>query len=250
MSALAGRVAIVTGGSSGIGRATALALGRADARVVVVGRDSERLQRTTKELERTTGGRVLGLSLDVRSECDTAALAEQVLAAHGRIDILVACAGVGAGPRQTVPRPVAQLAVADWDVVVDTNVRGTFLSDRAVLPTMIAQGEGDIVHLSSAPAGIRGQPLAAAYCASKFAVNALSESLSSEVREHGIRVHLVFPGLVETPLVKGAGLAKRFGSPLAPERVADFLVWLLCLPRDAVLQPSRRYGSSTLRGWS
>src|SRR5207245_9671377 len=99
-----------------------------------------------------------------------------------------------ARPRQTVPGPVAQLAVADWDAVVDTNVRGTFLSDRAVLPTMIAQGEGEIVHLSSAPAGIRGQPLAAAYCASKFAVNALSESLSAEVREHGIRVHLTFPG--------------------------------------------------------
>jgi NAD(P)-dependent dehydrogenase (short-subunit alcohol dehydrogenase family) len=246
---LDGDVAVVTGGSGGIGRAVCLALAGAGAHVVVVARDAKRVGSVVEELTRAGTRPALGLALDVRREPDMAELAERTLDRYGRIDVLAACAAVGRGATavRAVPSAVAQLPSEEWDDVIATNLSGTFLSSRAVLPDMIRRGRGDIVHVSSAPAGISGQPFAAAYCASKFGVNAFSEALAREVREFGVRVHLVFPGLVRTPLIAGTNLASRFGTPLAPERVAGLILYLIGLPRDVVLQPSRRYGASVIR---
>jgi NAD(P)-dependent dehydrogenase (short-subunit alcohol dehydrogenase family) len=244
-----GDVAVVTGGSGGIGRAVCLALARAGARVVIAARDAAGVEAVVAEIEDAGGPPVLGLALDVRSEPDAAELAGRTLDRFGRIDVLVACAGVGRGAAagRGIPPGVAQLPADEWDDVIATNLRGTFLSSRAVLPDMIDRGRGDIVCISSSPAGIDGQPFAAAYSASKFAVNALSEALAREVRRFGVRVHLVFPGLVRTPLTSGTNLAARFGAPIEPESVAELILYLIGLPRDVVLQPSRRYGTSVLR---
>jgi NAD(P)-dependent dehydrogenase (short-subunit alcohol dehydrogenase family) len=246
---LDGGVAVVTGGSGGIGQAVCLALAGAGMHVVVVARDADRVGAVVAKLERAGAPPALGLTLDVRREAEMAELAERTLERYGRIDVLAACAGVGRGGGvvRGVPPAVAQLTSDEWDDVIATNLRGTFLSSRAVLPDMIRRGRGDIVCVSSAPAGIRGQPFAAAYCASKFGVNAFAEALAREVRQFGVRVHLLFPGLVRTPLTTGTNLASRFGAPLAPEQVASVIRYLIGLPRDVMLQPSRRYGASVLR---
>ncbi len=247
---LAGRVAIVTGGSGGIGRATCVALAREGARVVLVGRDPTRLQHALAEIGRQApGAPPLGLSLDVGREADMDTMARQTVERFGRIDILVACAGIARSPGSptALPRSLAQLTSREWDDVVTTNLTGTFLSNRAVLPAMTRQRSGTIVNVASSPAGVAGQPFAAAYCASKFAVVGLSEALAEEVAEDGIRVEVLFPDLVDTPLVRDTTLAARLGPSLPAERVAEVVVYLVTLPEDTVLTGSRRLGYPVVR---
>jgi NAD(P)-dependent dehydrogenase (short-subunit alcohol dehydrogenase family) len=240
---LGGRVAIVTGGSSGIGRAVCVALARRGAALVVVGRSPTRLQETGDALaalapERGRKRRALLLRLDVRSEADMESMRDRTLDRFGRIDVLVASAGIGrAGdPGRRLPTPFVRLPLSQWDAVVDTNLRGVFLSNRAVLPPMIERGRGEIVNIASARGSLRGQAYAAAYCASKFALLAFSRALAAEVASAGIRVQTVLPDAVESPLVAGTGLgAPRFGS-LPPARLGEFVADSVALPDDATLE--------------
>jgi 3-oxoacyl-[acyl-carrier protein] reductase len=225
-----GRVAIVTGATSGIGRATCLRLAARGAGVVAVGRDPRRLGALAEEVE-ASGGRALALSLDVRSETDMQAMAAQTLERFGRIDVLVASAGVLRGAR---PRVVADLPVAEWELVVETNLRGVFLSNRAVLAAMLEQRRGAIINLSST-SGRKGLAYDAAYCASKFGVIGFSESLAEEVRPHGIKVQVVLPGPVDTPMWEQNAPLPRPRDMLPSERVADLILYLLGLPDDTVL---------------
>jgi len=195
---LDGQVAIVTGGSSGIGLATSTALASHGAHVVVVGRDNRHVRTALEDVTCKVGptASVVGFTLDVRSEQDMNEMVRKTLDQSGRIDILVACAGIGKrqGSGGSVPRPLSHLPIEDWDAILDTNLKGVFLSNRAVLSVMIKQRRGQIVNISSSPGGIFGQPFSAAYCASKFGVTGLSEALAAEVRRYGIRVHVVFSG--------------------------------------------------------
>jgi NAD(P)-dependent dehydrogenase (short-subunit alcohol dehydrogenase family) len=154
----------------------------------------------------------------------------------GRVDLLVTCAGIGKGEGSvgTLPRPVSHLPTAEWDAIIDTNLKGVFLSNRAVLPVMIRQRRGQIINISSSPGGIFGQPYSAAYCASKFGVNGLSEALANEVRSYGIRVQVVFPDAIDTPLIKDSTLAARLGEPLPARRVADHILFLVTAPEDTI----------------
>jgi NAD(P)-dependent dehydrogenase (short-subunit alcohol dehydrogenase family) len=228
-----GLVAVVTGGGSGIGRATALTLAERGASIVVVD-NGERAEATRREVE-DSGGRGLALSLDVRHPQDMATMAEQTLAAFGRIDVLVASAGLlRTGP----PTTVDKLPVEEWDTVIDTNLRGTFLSNRAVLPAMLAQRSGVIINLSST-SGRKGLAYDAAYCASKFAVIGLSEALADEVGPRGIKVQVVLPGPVDTALWDQNGPLPRPATILAPERVGEFIAFLVELPGDTlVVEPT------------
>jgi NAD(P)-dependent dehydrogenase (short-subunit alcohol dehydrogenase family) len=241
-------VAVVTGGGGGIGRATAVALAGAGARVTVVGRTATNVREAMQQVV-AAGGECDSLVLDVTRETDMAEMAERVLGSRGRIDLLVACAGiaVASASRGRPPYPVAQLPPAHWDEVMDINLRGTFLSNRAVLPAMIEQRGGDIINLASSPGAIRGQPFAAAYCASKFAVAGLSEALGAEVAPHGVRVQVVFPDLTETALTRETTLSTRFGAPLATERVAQLILYMAALPPDTQLVSSIRTGRAVLR---
>jgi NAD(P)-dependent dehydrogenase (short-subunit alcohol dehydrogenase family) len=235
---LRGQIAIVTGGSSGIGRATCMALAREGAFVVVVGQTPARMTGTVAELERVLGaGGSLGLVLDVRLEADMEEMARQTIARFGRVDIMIACAGVGGGKHsgRLLPYPVAQMPTQEWDEVVDTNLKGVFLSNRAVLPAMISQRSGSIINISSARGGRHGSPYAAAYCASKFGVVGFSESLAEEVRPFGIKVQVVLPDATDTPILGGGEAASLFGRTLPPARVGDFIVHLLSLPEDTIL---------------
>ena len=145
-----------------------------------------------------TGVEAIGFALDVRNENDMELMARGAVERFGRIDALVASAGLLRAGR---PHLVQNTPTAEWDVVMDTNLRGVFLSNRAVLPVMTTQGYGVIINLSST-SGRRGLAYDAAYCASKFAVIGFSEALREEVRRHGVNVHVLLPGPVDTPIWK------------------------------------------------
>lgn len=229
---LGGAVVVVTGATSGIGLATARAVLVAGGQLVAVGRRPLR-----SVLGRSCPGDAtpLVLSLDVRKPADMAEMADRTLDRFGRIDVLVACAGL---LRAGSPATVANLPVDEWDLVLDTNLRGVFLSNRAVLPAMLRQRQGTIVNLSST-SGRRGLAYDAAYCASKFGVIGFSESLAEEVRPHGIKVSVVLPGAVDTPLWEQNGPLPRPTAILPPERVADLVTYLVSLPEDTlVVQPT------------
>jgi NAD(P)-dependent dehydrogenase (short-subunit alcohol dehydrogenase family) len=254
-------VAIVTGGSSGFGRATCLALAQAGAHVVAVGRNAERLaetvallvaQRPAQEQHQT---RALALSLDVQSEADVERMAERTLEEFGRIDILVCSAGIVRPPGSRL-RMVAQMPVSDFDPVIATNLRGVFLCNRAVLPAMIRQGNGNIVNVSST-SGLAGIGFDGPYCASKFGVQGLSEVLADEVAPLGIRVQVLSPGPFETEMWTRSGNQLRPGgmtNPPPAARVANMILYLLALPMDTrlvspLVQPTAlEVGRSLLQG--
>jgi len=236
------KVAIVTGGSRGIGRATCIALANQGFSVIVVGTNPERIDQTLNLLN---GGCTspqtchLGLALDVRKEADMQEMANQAIERFGRIDLLVASAGLGKKVRsdRSLPRPTTELSLDEWHALLDVNLTGMFLSNRAVLLAMISQASGQIVNIcsSTTPNGLRGEPYAPAYCASKFGVVGLTESLAEEMRPYGIRVQAVFPGLVDTGMIAKTALAQRYGGLLRVEDVAEIIVYLTQQPADTVI---------------
>ena len=232
---LDGMVAVVTGGSSGIGRSAAIAFARAGASVVAVGRSAARLEETIAEAEKAgtaSGASHLSLVLDVGSEEDMARMADRTLERFGRIDILLASAGIlrsGKGPKTAT-----ELSPADWNAILRTNLRGTFLSNRAVLPAMLRQKSGDIINVSST-SGLRGFAYDAAYCASKFGIIGLSESLSEEVRRSGIRVTTICPGPAGTAMWDQNLPVPPPEKTMPVERVTELILYSVTLPRDTVL---------------
>lgn len=249
---LSGRIAIVTGASSGIGRATCVALARAGAQLVAVGRDAPRLAATADLIREASGGarEALVLALDVASESDMRRMAAATLDRFGRIDALVHAAGILRAPGTTL-RTLAQLSAAEWDTVVDINLRGTFLANRAVLPAMLAARRGDIVNLSSR-SGHAGIAFDAPYCASKFGVIGLSEAIADEARPFGVRVQVLSPGKFATEVLRQTGPLPQPADIPPPQRVADTIVWMLALPQDTrllnpIVEPTRQPGGA---GWS
>lgn len=243
-SRLTGRVAIVTGGSSGIGKAVCHALAERGATVVVVGRNRERLTEAVTAI-RDSGAlhrgqaEVMGMALDVSREDDMNAMAEQTVNRFGRIDILVASAGI-LRPLHSRPDTVANIPVSDWQTVMDTNLKGIFLSNRAVLKAMISRRYGQIINVGSL-SGRKALPLDAPYCASKFAVIGLTESLAEEVRPHGIRVHSLLPGNTDTPIWGQNRLLPKAAKVIPVDRVAELIVFLLqshedtCCPEISIV---------------
>ena len=234
-------VAIVTGGTSGIGRAVALCLAQGAADVVVVGRDVARMDETLAALRDEqakcpAAGRVMGLRLDVRSPDDMDAMARQAIALFGRIDVLIAAAGTGGSLAKSrgLPYTLAQMPVEEWDEIIDTNLKGVCFSNRSVLPFMMKQRKGSIVNVASYPGAVRGIAGAAAYCASKHGVLGLSKALLEETGRYGVRVQVVLPGVTETPMLYGAGGVAALGA-LDPRTVAEHIVRMLTLPVDAAL---------------
>lgn len=232
------KVIVVTGATGGIGRAAALALASEGAKVVAAGRDREKLDALGKELGAACKAEAfMTVECDVTGEDSLASMIEAVLSKFGRIDGLVASAGVGRSrhAKGLFPVETARLPLREWDDVLAANLTGVFLSNRAVLPAMLKQGSGTIVNISSYPAGVKGQPFAPAYSASKFGVIGLSESLAEELRPRGIKVHVLLPGLTDTPMTSGTALGSKFGKALRPESVADLIIYLLSLPDDTSL---------------
>jgi NADP-dependent 3-hydroxy acid dehydrogenase YdfG len=189
---LAGSVALISGASSGIGEATAVALARAGASVAIAARRMDRLEKLSETL-RADGARVLTLELDVTDEAACSAGVSRVASELGPVDILINNAGV------MLLGPIVDADTEDWRRMISTNVLGLMYLTHAVVPSMVERGRGDIVNISSV-AGRTARAGAGVYNASKWAVNAFSESLRQEVTGRGVRVSLVEPGAVATEL--------------------------------------------------
>lgn len=189
---LEGRVAIVTGGSRGIGRAVAQCLAEDGASVVVSGLDPARLEAATKELE-GLGAPVLGVVADAARREDAERLVDQTKDRFGRIDVLVNNAGI------TRDALLVRMKDEDWDRVLDVNLRGAFLMTRAVAKVMMRQKGGRIINIASA-AGAMGNPGQANYSAAKAGLIGLTKAVARELSRWGILVNAVAPGLIETDM--------------------------------------------------
>jgi 3-oxoacyl-[acyl-carrier protein] reductase len=221
---LNGKVALVTGGSRGIGFSIAEALLKEGASVVITGTDDARLKAARDAL----GARVSGVRADVRDYGEAEAAVKHTVDQFRGIDILINNAGVG------IFGPVAEMSLNEWNDVIATNLTGVFHCTRAALPHLRARG-GWIINISSL-AGTNAFPDAAAYCASKAGLNAFSEALMQEVRHDGIRVAYVMPGSVRTGF-SGREPGADDGWKLAPEDVAQVVTDLINHPARSL--PSR-----------
>jgi serine 3-dehydrogenase len=244
MTALREKLALITGASSGIGLATARALAGAGAEVVLAARRTERLRALAQELDSAET-----LTLDVRDE----KAVERALAGRA-FDVVVANAGLGRGLG-----PLQAGAPADWDEMIDTNVKGLLHTLRATLPAMIARERGDVVVLGSV-AGRQVYTGGNVYCATKFAVRAIYEALRLDAAGKGIRFTTVDPGLVETEfsLVRFRGDAERAKKTytglqcLTPADVADAILFALTRPRhvnigEIVLWPTDQASTTVVK---
>ncbi|EJL57901.1 short-chain alcohol dehydrogenase [Rhizobium sp. CF122] len=229
MSNIANKIVLVTGASSGIGEATARALAKAGAVVVLGARRTERLETLAAEIT-AAGGKALYRSLDVTSRADVQAFADAALEAFGRIDVIVNNAGV-------MPlSPMASLKVDEWDRMVDVNIKGVLYGIAAVLPAMNRQGAGQVINVSSV-GGLSVSPTAAVYCATKYAVRAISDGLRQE--NDRLRVTCVYPGVVETELahsitdpVAAEAMVVYRRIALKPETIAEAIVHVIGQPED------------------
>jgi NAD(P)-dependent dehydrogenase (short-subunit alcohol dehydrogenase family) len=190
--ALTGRVAVVTGGSSGIGRGIALALGQAGAAVVLVARDENRLRASAADL-RAAGCQVAWASADIGDRADLDRAAQQAAGAFGWPDILVNCAAVNIRP------PLDELTIADWDTTIAVNLTAPFLLGQRFGPVMAAQGWGRIINITSQQAE-RAFGNSGGYGASKGGLAALTRSQSEAWAPRGVCCNAISPGFVATPL--------------------------------------------------
>jgi 3-oxoacyl-[acyl-carrier protein] reductase len=198
---LAGRVAIVTGGSRGIGLAIARSLAEAGASVVVSGRDAARLEEATKDLD-ACGGAVLAVAGDVAKREDADRLVEAARERFGRLDVLVNNAGI------TRDQLIVRMKDDDWDQVLDTNLRGVFLMIRAATRPMMRQRSGRIINISST-AGAMGNPGQVNYSAAKAGMIGLTKAAARELAHWNILVNAVAPGLIETDMAAALPEATR-----------------------------------------
>jgi NAD(P)-dependent dehydrogenase (short-subunit alcohol dehydrogenase family) len=214
----------VTGGASGIGRATALALAREGARVVVSDRDETGLESLTREAAVTVE------PLDVSRSEDVSSAASTILESHGRLDALVHCAGINLPERH-----LEQLTIEGWDRIVGINLSGAYYCCQAVIPHMRARGTGTIVVIASWAARNLAWFPGAAYNASKRALLALVETINLETVGEGVRATVVLPEAVDTPILRQRPDGQLpppevRAAMLRPEDVASAIAWILALP--------------------
>jgi NADP-dependent 3-hydroxy acid dehydrogenase YdfG len=228
-TALEGKVALVTGAGRGIGRAIALAFAAEGAAVALVARSRADLAGLAGEVRESTGARVLAVPADVTQDAAVETLVEHVTGELGRIDVLVTSAGTAAFA------PVAESKPGDWDAMLAVNLRAVMVCCRAVLPTMMRQRSGTILNVSSIAAK-RALPGSAAYTATKMAVVGFSRVLAEELRAHGVRVGVLVPGAVDTPLWDTVGATPPREKMLRPEDVARAAVLMAALPAHASLE--------------
>ena len=224
-----GQVAVVTGGSQGIGLATVAALAGCGMHVVAAGRDRGRLDQAIAGLDAAVRDRVTASAADVSLEEDVVRLVGEVTEKFGRLDVVVNSAGVSMSARTRL----ADSTSAEWHKIIDTNLTGTYLMCRECLPHLERAPDGYILNVQSTGA-YRSSPGVSLYAASKFGVRALSEALIEEYRNSNIRLTSVSPGPVDTTIwthkVEPPSNERR-ALMLRPADIADIFVWLLSRPR-------------------
>lgn len=242
-SGFAGRTAIVTGGASGIGRALGAALFARGAHVVLADLEGDEAVRAAEQIAATSagsgsvrGGSVEGMALDVRDRGAVEALVDEVAGRHGGIDLMINNAGIALGGESHL------MPAEHWDRVIDVNLRGVVNGVVAAYPRMVAQGHGHLVNVASM-AGLAPTPLTAAYTMTKHGVVGLSTTLRPEAALHGVRVTVVCPGAIETPI-----LDKSAPADLPPQATGtltsrQFLEMMHMRP-----MPADRFAEQALRG--
>lgn len=236
------KVAVVTGASSGIGHELSRVLVSEGARVFGLARTASKLQQVRQEL----GDHFYPVECDVREENSVGSAFDQVLREGGRLDVLINNAGLG------IFGPITELSTEDWDIQIETNLRGVFLCTRAAAPQMKKQNAesgfgGHIVNIASI-AGLIGNPNLSAYNASKFGVRGFTEAIMKELREDGIKVTAVYPGSVDTSFGQhsgGRGIGSR--NAMTPQDIAGTVLHILTthdnyLISEVVMRPLRPKG--------
>ena len=227
MHRLTNRVAIITGSSSGIGKAIALRFGAEGAKVIVTARRMALCEQTVEQIAKA-GGEAWAIQTDVADEHQVERLIEETIKRYGRLDILVNNAGVIAGGR------LAETTTKSFDEVMSVNLRGTFFCCRAGFKQMKKQGGGTIINMSSV-AGLQAWEGTGTYSASKHAIMALTKSLADEGRPHHIKVNAICPGAVADELVDASPEEILRSEKIDPFDVAETAVYLATLGKYAVV---------------
>ena len=221
MQPLAGKVAIVTGASRGIGKAISILLAQSGSRVVLAARSEPQLKSVSEEIS-SQNGEALVIPTDLTVDEEMERLVQQTLKEWGSVDVLINNAGFGK------VAPVVKAKVSDWDETFRVNLRAPMFLSKLVLPTMMERGEGSIINISSV-SGKSGQANGSAYSASKFGLIGFTQSLYEEVREYGIRVATICPGFVDTPMIPQMRRLDR-SKMIRPEDIARTVLFILTSP--------------------
>jgi 3-hydroxy acid dehydrogenase / malonic semialdehyde reductase len=229
------RIALITGATSGIGAATARLLAKNGFKLILCGRRAERLQTMANELK--SSNEIHTLSFDVRDQQATAKALQNLPDEWKTIDVLINNAGNAHGLD-----PIQTGAIADWDAMIDINVKGLLYVSKEVIPGMTERRQGHIINIGSI-AGKEVYPNGNVYCASKFAVDALTKGMRMDLYPFGIKVSGIHPGLVETEfsVVRFKGDKEKAATvykglePLKPEDIADVILYTLQAPAHVVL---------------
>jgi len=220
-------VAWVTGASRGIGRAIAVALAREGATVALLARQADDLYAVAQEIG-ALGRRAAVAPVDVADEASVSAATKQARSTLGAPTILVNCAGIG------VFKPLIETTAMEWDRIMAVNARGAFLMCRAAAPDMVAAGQGCIVNVASV-VGVKGYVNQGAYTASKHALLGLTKVLAQELQPHGVRVHAICPGGVDTGLVADARPDLDRSALMRPQEIADLVILLVSQRGNAII---------------
>ena len=230
MENLKGKKAIITGGSRGLGKATAIAFANQGIDVAITGRNEADLKETVAELK-ALGVNATYATFDIGNYDEVKKGIQEIMNTFNTVDILVNNAGIAAFGS------FLEMDVNQWQSIIQTNVMGMYYVTKEVLPYLIANNQGDIFNVSST-AGLTGNPNTSAYSASKFAVIGMSESLMKEVRKNDIRVCTLTPSTIASDMSISLGIAKKedVETVLQPEDFAELIVSALQLPRRALLK--------------
>ena len=234
MNTLEGKIALVTGAGRGIGKAISLMLAQSGYRVILAARSRDQLEEVHREI-RDRGGEALVVAADLTRDEDIQQLVE-TSRSWGTVDILINNAGWGKRA------PVVKGNIDDWDRTFRVNLRAPMILAKQLLPNMIAKGEGAVINVGSV-SGKSGEANGAAYSASKFGLIGFTQSLYEEVREHGIKVSVILPGFVDTPLIPPNRQLDR-SKMIQADDIAQAVHYVLtspptCCPVEITVRPQR-----------
>jgi 3-oxoacyl-[acyl-carrier protein] reductase len=232
VTSLNGKVALVTGAGRGIGKAIALSLAKSGCRLILAARTRQQLDDVAQRI----AGEAIVIPTDLTRDDELERLVEQSSKAWGSVDILINNAGWGKRA------PVIRANIEDWDQTFRLNLRAPMILAQRFLPAMIAKGEGAVINIGSV-SGKTGEANGAAYAASKFGLIGFTQSLYEEVREHGIKVSVILPGFVDTPLIPPNRQLDR-GKMIQADDIAQAVHYVLtspatCCPVEITLRPQR-----------